>query len=230
MIRESSGKERDKNPFFFCVFPFLTFSGPVDIGAKERNISRMTEESNVNFDTDGYINESYYLNACLDIIQRGLEQRGIDPDKVTTNQMTYHFDECYKALFKPEKPLINNQTNNLPYNTINIERLINIYLSICSIYNLLPSVYVFTRFSGLTEETMEGYVTRGRLIIGKHRKNFVQNRLNDSPVGVIALANNDIDTGLLYTRQNIVAHATVKKALSFNDLKAIATGDIKSDD
>ncbi len=54
------------------------------------------------------------------------------------------------------------------------------------------------------------------------RKTYVQNRLNNSPLGILTLANNDIETGLLYTRQNIVTHEAVKKSLSFEDLKRIA--------
>ena len=35
------------------------------------------------------------------------------------------------------------------------------------------------------------------------------------------MANNDLDTGLCYTRQNIADRATVNKALSFSDLVKI---------
>ena len=66
--------------------------------------------------------------------------------------------------------------------------------------------------------------TGASLFIQNTRKSYIQNRLNNTPIGILALANNDIDTGLLYTRQNIVAHEAVKKSLSFDDLKRIAQG------
>ena len=178
----------------------------------------------INLDTDGYINESYYLNACMDIIDRGLIDRGIDPNKVSSNYFLYLLRQCYKSLFKPNKTLLNNQQCIIPYNTTNIQRLINIYSLLVEKYQTLPSVYAFECLTGMEEESIDRHVTNGRNTIRKLRKSAVQNKLYDTTIGVIALANNDIDTGLLYTRQNIVDHATVKKALSFADLRQIADG------
>ena len=56
----------------------------------------------------------------------------------------------------------------------------------------------------------------------KSRKTAIQNKLFEASVGVITLANNDADSGLMYNRQNIVDHATVKKALDFSELVRIA--------
>lgn len=176
----------------------------------------------INLDQDGYINESYYLNACIDIIDRGIQDRGIDPNKLTSNYFIYLLRQCYNTLFKPSKTLMNNEQCIIPYNTTNIQRLINIYTNLVQKYQTLPSVYAFVTLTGITEETIDEYVTTGRSDIQKSRKQAVQNKLYDTTIGVIALANNDIDTGLLYTRQNIVDHATVKKALSFADLKQIS--------
>jgi hypothetical protein len=184
----------------------------------------------VNLDEDGYINESYYLNACLDIINRGIQDRGRDADHITTNQLMTHLNDCYDTLFKPKQTQLYNEQCSIPYNTTNIQRLINIYLKICDSFSVLPSVYTFSRFTGIQEDTVEEWVTGGKMEITKHRKGYVQNRLNDTTIGVIALANNDIDTSLLYTRQNIVDHATVKKALSFSDLRQIAQRGTDGDD
>lgn len=210
--------ERGTKPRSFL----LTTSHPFDKGSKGKGRETM-EDNRVNVDDEGFINETYYLNACIDIIDRGLKDRGVDPVHITTNQLKPFLNDCYDALFKPSKrnPTFEPNTT-IPYNETNIQRLINVYLKICDRYNALPSVYVFSRFTGVGEERVGQYVTNGREIIGKHRKTYVQDRLNDSTIGVIALANNDIDTGLLYTRQNIVDHATVKKALSFSDLQQIA--------
>ena len=174
----------------------------------------------INLDEDGYIDESFYLNASISIIQRNLQDRGIDPSRVTTNQLMSGFNQCYDSLFRPPHKPISGCT--IPYNTTNIERLIRVYLSICDTYDALPSVYSFGRYCGIEDGVLDRYVTFGKSIITKHRKNYVQEKLGESTVGIIALANNDVDTNLLYTRQNIVAQATVKKALSFADLRQIA--------
>ena len=181
-------------------------------------------QAELNLDTDGYINESYYLNACIDIIDREIQDRGIDPSKLSSNYFIYLLRQCYKSLFKPNKSLINNEQCIVPYNTTNIRKLIRVYSELVSKYQTLPSVYAFVTLTGISEETIDEYVTTGRSDIQKLRKSAVQNKLYDTTIGVIALANNDIDTGLLYTRQNIVDHATVKKALSFADLKRISMG------
>ena len=60
------------------------------------------------------------------------------------------------------------------------------------------------------------------MVTTKTRKNYIQNKLADTPIGNITLANNDIDTGLNYSRQNMIAHETVKKALDFADIVKLA--------
>ncbi|MBP5411805.1 MAG: hypothetical protein J6Y47_00965 [Bacteroidales bacterium] len=72
--------------------------------------------------------------------------------------------------------------------------------------------------TGITEETIQNYVTDARIAITNNRREKVQGKLYNSPLGVTVLANNDIDTGLLYNRQNIIDHESVKQGISFNDL------------
>lgn len=180
------------------------------------------DSNNINLDDDGYINEQYYLNACIDIIDRGIQDRGRNPDHITTNQLRYYLYLCYEQLFKPSNPNPHDKKTTVECNPTNIKRLIHIYLTICDMFQALPSFYMLSRFVGIEEDTLQDVVTSSKQEVTKHRKDYIQNRLNDSTVGVIALANNDIDTSLLYTRQNLVDHATVKKALSFSDLRQIA--------
>lgn len=180
----------------------------------------------VSKDIDGYINEQFYLTACIDIINRSIQDMGQDAQTITTNKLSWHLVQCYNALFKPNTPQTNKK-NIIEYNEENLLRLVDIYLNICKVYDTLPSVDGFETLTGVYFETVDRVVTSALPKIRKARKAYVQNRLNNSTIGVLALANNDIDTGLLYTRQNIVDHATVRKALSFSDLQQIAT---KQDD
>ena len=75
--------------------------------------------------------------------------------------------------------------------------------------------------TGIDISTFETYVTDSRLLIQNIRKNAIQNKLQSFPIGVVTLANNDLDTALCYNRQNITDRATVSKALNFSDLVRI---------
>ena len=176
----------------------------------------------VNIDDAGNINPVYYKTAALDIIKRCFDDRGLDPEKITTNHLQFALRECYYQLFEPINVKFPFNTCNIPYTAENIRALLRLYRDICELYRALPSLYAFERFTGLTEETVQKYVTDAALELGNARKTAIQNKLYEAPVGVITLANNDADSRLMYNRQNIADHAAVKKALDFSELVAIA--------
>ena len=177
----------------------------------------------VNVNEDGYINKAYYKNASLDIIQRQIQDKQLDPNKITANQLKALFRQCYYSLFEPETNNFPPYNANIPYNTKNIEILLSIYTEICEIYSCIPSLYGFTRFTGIEEETIQKYVTAARLEMVKARKDYVQNSLSNSQVGTIALANNDTDTGLMYTRQNLVDKQTIQQNITLKDFVRISS-------
>ena len=173
-------------------------------------------------DINGNIDIAYYKAAALDVIDRTFKERGIDPQRVTTNDLQYALRQCYYALFEPETRPFGNDACNIPYTTKNMEALLRLYYDICEMYRALPSLYVFERFTGIREDTLFRYVTPSKSDIVKARKAAIQNKLYEAPVGVITLANNDADSGLMYNRQNIADRETVKKALNFSELVKIA--------
>ena len=175
-----------------------------------------------NIDDNGHINIDYYKAATSDIIKRFIDDRGFDPAKLTSNQLQAALRQCYYALFAPDKRPFNNNACNIPYTAENIRALLLLYADICELYQALPSLFAFERFTGLTEETVQTYVTDIRLAFQKSRKSAIQNKLYEGMIGVITLANNDSDSGLMYNRQNIQDQATVKKALNFSELVQIA--------
>lgn len=175
-----------------------------------------------NIDSNGVINPAYYKTACIDIIERTAAERGIDLNKITSNQLKSLLRECYYTLFKPEKNSFPNYRCNIPYTTDNITALLELYIDLNDKYNCIPSLFGFERFCGITEDTTLKYVTGSRLELLKLRKLYIQNKLTESPVGVIALANNDQDSGLMYNRQNIVDHETIKQGLTVNDFVKIS--------
>lgn len=181
-----------------------------------------------NIDTNNQINTEYYKNATIDIIQRCISDSGNDPNKITANQLRAYFRQAYYTLFKPDKPTIANNQNNIPYTSSNIEKLFNIYIDVCEMFSCIPSVYGFTRYTGIEEPTLYKYVTAARLQMLKSRKDYLQNMLSNTPIGGIALANNDQDSGLMYNRQNILDKQTIQQNISVSDFVKIAQNDAET--
>ena len=132
----------------------------------------------VNLDIDGNINTTYYKNASLDIITRQAQEREIDLKKLTSNQLRGLLRCCYNALFAPDKRVFGNNSSIIPYTEKNIKDLLNIYIEICEQFSVIPSLFGFERFTGITEETTQKYVTNAKLELTKSRKDFVQNKLS----------------------------------------------------
>lgn len=180
----------------------------------------------VNIDKDGYINTDYYINAAIDLMNRGAEERGQNPRHINTNDAFALYRRVYNALFRPESGgrgsgKLFERGCNVDYNPENFHRLINIYGALCLEYDSLPSVEGVKWLTGIDISTFETYVTDSRRLIQNIRKNAIQNKLQSFPIGVVTLANNDLDTALCYNRQNITDRATVSKALNFSDLVRI---------
>lgn len=169
-----------------------------------------------------YIDADYYIQQ-INIIIRGccLEMQVDKPD---SNQINGFLRVAFNNLFRAETEArkVGERASKIALNEDNIKAMIEIYVAVCETWNALPSQYGFERLSGYKFETIDKYVTGAKDILQLARKTYVQNRLNNSPLGILTLANNDIETGLLYNRQNIITHEAVKKSLSFEDLKRIA--------
>lgn len=181
----------------------------------------------MNLDEDGYINTDYYINASIDIITRAAEERGQDPRHLTTNDAFALYRRAYNTLFKPERSGGEEKSHlfepgcNVKYNAENLKRLLMVYSAVCLEFDSLPSVDGLQWLTGVYIDTVEKYVTGARSFVQNIRKDNIQNRLQAFPIGIVTLANNDIDTGLCYNRQNITDRATVSKALNFSDLVRI---------
>jgi len=169
-----------------------------------------------------YIDSDYYIQQ-INIIIRGccLEMQIDKPD---SNQINGFLRVAFNNLFRTdvEAGKVGERISKIALNEDNIKAMIEIYVAVCETWNALPSQYGFERLTGIKIDTACQYVTAAREYLQSARKTYVQNRLNNSPLGILTLANNDTETGLLYNRQNIITHEAVKKSLSFEDLKRIA--------
>ena len=177
---------------------------------------------NISLDESGNINKLYYYNATLDIIRREAEQDSIDLNKITANQLRAYLRICYHILYEPRKAQHYNNACIIPYTEDNILLLLYLYIEVCERFSCIPSLLGFERYTGIQEDTVKKYVTSVSSLIGKMRKDFIQNKLSDNPIGVVTLANNDQDTGLLYNRQNMIEKETIKQGLTLNDFVKIS--------
>ena len=175
-----------------------------------------------NIDSNGNINESYYNNAIRDLTKRYLTELYPETTKYTSNHLLAVMSHIYDSLFRPDGSLLYNQKSNIPYTTNNIQILFNIYIKLYNDYLCLPSLYSFSRMTGISEDALERYLTAGKSEVSKTRKEMVQNKLYETPIGVTVLANNEESVGLMYNRQNMIDKQTVSRNISLSDIRQIA--------
>lgn len=168
------------------------------------------------------IDKSYYKNIIQDKFTYYLQALGYDQNKLTSNHLNAIFAHIQEDIFKPHnKPYKTASNCNIPYSQTNIEILLNIYTTICRDYVCIPSLYGFSLFTGIQEDTIKQYVTASSMEILNARKEYIRNKLADNNLGVTVLANNDTSIGLLYTRQNAIETQAIRQGLSLSDLKPI---------
>ena len=115
---------------------------------------------------------------------------------------------CYDHLFKPDKGLMNNQKSLIDYDSIEqLSAVVNAFLRICLLFNKSLGLMSFCMFSGIDDNTVirwsgpdgkELNPARWELLksIKEYNKALLISNLKDSPVGALAVANNDTETGL----------------------------------
>lgn len=156
----------------------------------------------------------------------GYNNRGIDdtnekkPRFISHNEVNYVLRQVYRKLFKPDKPLYNNQNSKINYNDVEVlNELANVFIDICSTFNKSLGLVSFSYLTGIDVETMRDWTIDGaagnpaRLRIIKriqteHKAAHIA-LLNEAPVGALAVANNDRETGLEWAKQN--AQLTAEK-------------------
>ena len=115
---------------------------------------------------------------------------------------------CYDNLFKPDKTLVNNQRSLINYNDIEqLQAVIDSFIHVCLFFNKSLGLMSLCLFTGIDDNTIirwssqEGKKSnpkRWELLktVKEHNKNALISNLKDSPVGALAVANNDKETGL----------------------------------
>lgn len=173
----------------------------------------------------GRIDTRRYFNAIIETIERAFEDRNIPIEKVTANRIMFAFSIVRETFFDHRQniPLPHN-TDPILYQSDNLRDIFGVYLKVCEYFDILPSLYAFERFTGITEDTTIAHLTAEQLELLKSRREWVRNKLGESTLGVTVLANNDSSVGLMYTAQNQIRQETIKQGLSMGELPKLGKG------
>lgn len=154
------------------------------------------------------------IDNCIAIF---LNENGIENDyksivNIKHSTVNYMLSYIYNNLFKPDKPLKDNRKSLVDYNDIEmLELLANKYISICQRFNKSLGLMPFSYMLGCSYSTFVNWfndpdneLNSKRLQVLKniqesHKQQQI-NLLNDAPVGALAVANNDHETGLEWSK------------------------------
>lgn len=140
------------------------------------------------------------------------DRSGVDPENhkrtVSHNQLNYCFRMIYKNVFKPDQNQINNKKSIIDYENIEqLQAVADLFLYICGLYNKSLGLMSFSFMTGIDYKTIYNWVSdQGKKLnperfqilkyIQESHKAAQIGLLNESPVGALAVANNDTETGL----------------------------------
>ena len=156
----------------------------------------------------------------------GYDRRGIDdsipnkPRSITHNQINYCLRQIYKNIFQPDKALYNNQASKIDYNDCNQLYIIaQSFLDICMMFNKSLGLMSFCYLTGINPDTIYRWISPEGKRLNPERSEIIKYiqeghkaaqiaLLNDSPVGALAVANNDVETGLEWSRHQALTAAS----------------------
>lgn len=167
---------------------------------------------------NNYININTVCSDIDIVIDDVLKEFNIDPYdyKTITNikhsTVNYMLSTVYNRLFKPDHNLPNNQKSLVNYNDIELlQVLADKFIDICQRFNKSLGLMSFAYMIGCSYSTIDNWLKAAecselnskRLEVLKsiqvsHKTQHIA-LLNDSPVGALAVANNDSETGLKWS-------------------------------
>lgn len=165
---------------------------------------------------DKYINIDTICNQIDKCINDFLVINGIDTDykslvNIKHQTINYMMSYIYQELFKPNKTLCNNQKSYVDYNNNELlQVLADKFINICQRFNKSLGLMSFSYMIGVDINTLLNWLNDGesnpirfRIIksIQESHKAAHISLLNDTPVGALAVANNDPETGLEWSKQ-----------------------------
>ena len=166
------------------------------------------------------INIDTIENEIDNVINKFLIDLGIDNDykslmSIKHSTINYMLSTIYKTLFKPNHNLINNQKSIIDYNDVMLlQVLANKFIDICQRFNKSLGLMSFGYMIGVSYSTIYNWLQNDekqnpeRLKVLKniqesHKAQHIA-LLNESPVGALAVANNDTETGLEWSTKQAI--------------------------
>lgn len=133
---------------------------------------------------------------------------------VPHNILTLCMMGIYNNLFKPSKPLWNNQKSLIDYDNIELLSVIAAkFIELSLMFNKSLGLMQFSIMTGIHRQTLAEWRDNERS--NPARSDVINNicechkmehigLLNDSPVGALAVANNDTETGLEWAAKQAI--------------------------
>ena len=129
------------------------------------------------------------------------------------NTLNLCFRFIYKSLFKPDKPLYNNQKSLINYDDVELLKVLaDKFVDICIYFNKSLGLMSFAFMLGIDYSTLYKWLgeenlnpTRSQILksVKECHKLEQISLLNDTPVGALAVANNDHETGLEWSKNTM---------------------------
>lgn len=150
----------------------------------------------------------------------GFNENGIDnsnekkPRFITHNQVNYCLRVVARKLFTTDKPLYNNQKSLIDYDNVELlTELSKVFIDICQRFNKSLGLMSFSWLCNIDYSTLYRWLQsdeqlnpeRYKLLksIQENHKAIHVSLLNESPVGAMAAANNDTETGLNWAANQV---------------------------
>ena len=169
-----------------------------------------------------YININTVCDDIDNVINDVLQEFNIDAydykaiTSIKHSTVNYMFSTVYKRLFKPDHNLPNNQKSLVDYNDIELlQVLADKFIDICQRFNKSLGLMSFSYMLGCSYSTIacwlntsdcDGLNYKRSLVLKSiqegHKAQHIA-LLNDTPVGALAVANNDHETGLDWSKNNL---------------------------
>ena len=170
-----------------------------------------------------FINAETLQDQVDGLIQAYAETYGLDiynyafRVNIKHNEVNNILRYVYTHLFKPDKPLYNNQHSMINYDDIEqLTAVTDVFLNVCLFFNKALGLFSFGIFTGITWDTLNRWANiegeklnpkRFELLksIQEYNKGALIGNLKDTPVGALAVANNDVETGLQWATKQAIA-------------------------
>lgn len=162
------------------------------------------------------ININTICDQIDECINNFLDENGIDRDyksivNIKHSTVNYMMTYIYNCLFKPDKPQPDNRKSLIDYNDIELlEVLGDKYITICQRFNKSLGLMAFSYLLGCSYSTFVNWLnasdelnSKRMQVLKKIQESHKQQQislLNDAPVGALAVANNDHETGLEWAK------------------------------